>query len=232
MQLAKPCVDVGLYTNEADETLAFWRDEVGLPYEELLKAGGGVHQHRLGLNGSVLKVNHARQALPAAPPSGYRELFVSREGVTAPRTLHDPGGNRVTCVAPGSDGVVGIAVQLGVRDEDAFRRFYGDALGLEPLDAHSFRCGDSLIRFERDAAAQGDQAMFAAGYRYLTIQVYSVDREHARMLERGATEARAPFTLGETARISFVRDPDGNFIEISQRKSLTGSLAPDPDQDA
>jgi hypothetical protein len=30
--------------------------------------------------------------------------------------------------------------------------------------------------------------------------------------------------LGSTARISFVRDPDGNWIEISQRASLTGTL--------
>jgi lactoylglutathione lyase len=30
--------------------------------------------------------------------------------------------------------------------------------------------------------------------------------------------------LGETARISFILDPDGNWIEISQRASLTGAL--------
>jgi hypothetical protein len=30
--------------------------------------------------------------------------------------------------------------------------------------------------------------------------------------------------LGDVAYISFVRDPDGNWIEISQRKSITGSL--------
>jgi lactoylglutathione lyase len=41
---------------------------------------------------------------------------------------------------------------------------------------------------------------------------------------RGGTEGRPPLTLGATARISFVRDPDGNWIEISQRASLTGPL--------
>jgi lactoylglutathione lyase len=34
----------------------------------------------------------------------------------------------------------------------------------------------------------------------------------------------APITLGETARISFIRDPDGNWIELSQRASLVGPL--------
>jgi hypothetical protein len=30
--------------------------------------------------------------------------------------------------------------------------------------------------------------------------------------------------MGEVAVISFVRDPDGNFIELSQRASLLGGL--------
>jgi lactoylglutathione lyase len=34
----------------------------------------------------------------------------------------------------------------------------------------------------------------------------------------------APVKLGDVAHISFVRDPDGNWIEISQRKSITGTL--------
>ena len=74
MKLAKPRIDVGLYTNRRDEMLAFWRDEVGLPYEELLPMGGGVQQHRFGLNGSVLKVNHSRDPIPDEPRAGYREL--------------------------------------------------------------------------------------------------------------------------------------------------------------
>jgi hypothetical protein len=30
--------------------------------------------------------------------------------------------------------------------------------------------------------------------------------------------------MGDVAMISFVRDPDGNFIELSQRASLVGGL--------
>ncbi|HBK11323.1 MAG TPA: VOC family protein, partial [Gammaproteobacteria bacterium] len=41
----------------------------------------------------------------------------------------------------------------------------------------------------------------------------------------GGAEGMAPVRLGDVAYISFVRDPDGNWIEISQRKSITGSLA-------
>ena len=64
--------------------------------------------------------------------------------------------------------------------------------------------------------------MTGPGYRYFTVQVFEVDREHAGILARGGAEGRAPLTLGKVARISFVRDPDGNWIEISQRASLTG----------
>ena len=44
------------------------------------------------------------------------------------------------------------------------------------------------------------------------------------MLAKGGREALAPVTLGTTARISMVRDPDGNWIELSQRASIVGSL--------
>ena len=68
--------------------------------------------------------------------------------------------------------------------------------------------------------------MRGLGYRYITVQVWKVDEEHANFLARGGTEASAPRTLGTTARISFIKDPDENWIEVSQRASLTGDLSP------
>ncbi len=43
-------------------------------------------------------------------------------------------------------------------------------------------------------------------------------------MSMGVWEGAAPLTLGKVARISMIRDPDGNFIEISQRASLTGPI--------
>jgi lactoylglutathione lyase len=82
----------------------------------------------------------------------------------------------------------------------------------------------SLLALEHDANADGDAQMRGIGYRYLTIQVFDVVGEHAAILSRGGKEGSAPVRLGDVAYISFVRDPDGNWIEISQRKSITGSL--------
>ena len=222
MNLAKPHIDVGLMTNALEPMLAFWQEAVGLPFEEVLPLGRGRRQHRHGMNGSVLKLNHWRDPLPVVPPSGYRELWIARAGLGARRELHDPDGNRIVLVP--REGVEGIGVRLGVRDEDAFHRFYRDALQLEPIGRNTYRCGDSLLSFHFDPSAPHDAAMDGRGFRYITIQVWDVDAEHRGIVARGGSEGLAPITLGDVARISFVRDPDGNWIEISQRASLTGSV--------
>lgn len=224
IELAKPHLDIGLFTNRLEPLLAFWQGEAGLPFEELLPVGGGVRQHRHGANGSVVKINHARDPLPAVPPSGYRELLIARAGLREPRALCDPDGNRVTLLPPGHEGVTGIGVRMAVRDLAAFADFWGRVFGVEPAGPHAFRCGDSLLIGEEQADVQPAGEMRAPGYRYLTVQVRDVEAAHAELVRRGAAEGRPPVTLGTTARISFVRDPDGNWIEVSQRASLTGPL--------
>jgi lactoylglutathione lyase len=224
MKLAKQHLDVGLFTNNEAALLEFWQHEVGLAFEETLPLGGGVRQHRHAMNGSVLKLNAAREPINGAPPSGYRELTIAREGVTAPRTLVDPDGNGIVLAPSGYEGVTGIRVRMVVRSADDFRRFFVTAMQFDEIEANAYRCGDSLVTVEQDAAAVRTDPMRAPGYRYLTVQVHDVDAEHRGIVERGGDEGRAPVTLGATARVSFVRDPDGNWIEVSQRASLTGPL--------
>jgi lactoylglutathione lyase len=224
MDLAKPHIDVGLFTNNTAAMLEFWQQKVGLEFEEMLPLSPGVRQHRHAMNGSVLKLNSVRDPMEAAPASGYRELLIARDRIGDSEQLVDPDGNRVTLVPRGQQGIQGIGVRMAVRDAPAMHRFLGVALGLEAHDQNAYRCGDSLISFEIDAAAAPVGKMQAPGYRYITIQVRRVDAEHAGIIERGGAEGRPPLTLGTTARISFVRDPDGNWIEVSQRASLTGQI--------
>lgn len=224
MQLAKPRIDIGLATNDLEPMLAFWQGEAGAPLDHVLPIRRGQDQHRHDVMGSVLKINHHATPLPANPPSGYRELVIAREGLAAPRSLTDPEGNRVSLVPPGHEGVTQIGVRIGVRDLDAHRRFYGEALGLSEERPGVFRAGESLILLEADPAAPVDAQMQGPGWRYITFQVFKVDDEHAQVLAKGGREALAPLTLGTTARISMVRDPDGNWIELSQRASIVGSL--------
>jgi catechol 2,3-dioxygenase-like lactoylglutathione lyase family enzyme len=223
MRIAKAAIDVGLHTTNKDAMLDFWQREIGLPFHETLPVGRGVHQLRHGIGESVLKINHNRDALPATPPAGYRHLTIAQPGVTSPRALADPDGNRVTLVPPGHDGIEQLQMQIAVRDLDAHRDFYRRILGLTETDGR-FRCGVSLLSLVHDAHATGDSQMRGIGYRYLTIQVFDVVGAHREILTRGGLEGSAPVRLGDVAYISFVRDPDGNWIEISQRKSITGSL--------
>ena len=224
VRLAKNHIDVGIPTAQIDAQLAFWQNEVGLPFEELLLLGGGRRQHRHGMNGSVLKINESRGPLPDAPLAGYRELFIARDGPSASRVMTDPDGNRVVLLPRGEQDITGIGVRLAVRDTAAFDDFYGRILGLERVREHTYQWGDSLVMFEQDRTAVAPASREGIGYRYVTVQVWDVDAEHAAFVALGATEGMAPVTLGETARISFIRDPDGNWIEVSQRASLTGAL--------
>ena len=83
MKLAKPRIDIGFATNDAPAALAFWQNEIGLPFEYTQPIRRGYKQHRHDLCGSVLKINQVYEALPDNPPSGYLELLIARDGIAA-----------------------------------------------------------------------------------------------------------------------------------------------------
>lgn len=224
MHLAKPQIDIGLATNHLAPLLEFWQHEVGVKFDHVLPIRRGQDQHRHDIAGSVLKINHHTAALPATPPSGYVELLIARSGLSETVSLADPDGNRMMLVPQGFEGVTQIGVRIAVRDLDAHRRFYGDALGLPEETRGRFRAGESVILLEQQSDAPDDAQMQGAGWRYITFQVPKVDVEHATVVAKGGREAMGPITLGVTARISMVRDPDGNWIELSQRASVVGTL--------
>jgi catechol 2,3-dioxygenase-like lactoylglutathione lyase family enzyme len=228
MKLAKPRIDIGLRTNNVQPLLDFWQKEISVPFDHLLPVRKGQYQHRHDLLGSVLKINELADPIPDRPPSGYHELLIAREGLPESKSLADPEGNRVALVPKGTHGIERIGIRLLVRDVAAHRKFYTEALGLpegpKAGNAVTFLAGDTVLLLEQSPDAPSDSGMEGKGWRYITFQVFEVDREHAHVLAHGGREARAPVTLGTTARISMVRDPDGNWIELSQRASITGSL--------
>ena len=230
MDLAKKCIDIGIYTNQREQQLDFWQQQVGLPFEELLKVGGGSHQLRHNLNGSVFKLNHSRNPLPENTPSGYQELLIAEDDIDEPVSLTDPDGNQVRLVPKGYKGITHIGIVMRVRDLTEFQNFYKNILQIEQIDATTFRWATTVFLLEEDpshvstTSMQG-LGMQGLGFRYITVQVLKVDEEHRAFLDRGGREGDPPRTLGSTARISFILDPDGNWIEISQRASLTGDLS-------
>lgn len=231
MDLAKARVDVGLNTNNLEPMLAFWQNEVGAKFDHVLPLGPGMQQHRHDINGSVLKINHYRDPLPDRSPSGYSEVLIARAGLAQPTTLRDPDGNLVTLTPPNDQAVAQIGIRLRVRDLEAHHRFYRDALRLPECPSGSsggFRAGETTLLFSAGADAPSDAAFDGRGWRYITFQIFKVDSEHSQIMASGlGSEGFPPRTLGQTARISMVRDPDGNWIELSQRASITGTLEPD-----
>ena len=224
MRLAKQHLDVGLFTNQIEAMLEFWQREVGLPFEEGLPTGGGNMQHRHGLNGGVLKVNHSRAPLEDEPPSGYVRLLIARNGLEGPRDLVDPDGNAVSLVPVGHRGIRAAAVEIAVPSLERAQRYYGTALEFEEPEPGVFRCGETLLFLREEPGRVRAGSMRGRGYRYLTVQVWDADEEFGRIVATGGEGASTPRTMGSVARFGFVRDPGGNWLEISQRASLTGPL--------
>ena len=222
MDLAKPHLDVGLYTSRFVEARRFYEDDLGLAYEELLKAGRGVHQHRFGLRGAVLKVNDSREPLEEAV-TGYRGLLVADPDVSGPRRLCDPDGLEVVVAPVGHEGIDATGVRWASSDPDRLGRLLADGFDAEALGDGRWRVGETVVVVELDPGVVVGP-LRARGFRYLTVQVRDVRAEHDRLRALGWQEGTAPVRLGDVAMISFVRDPDGSWIEVSQRASLTGPL--------
>ena len=227
MQLAKSVIDVGLSTNNLEPMLQFWQQDAGIRFDHVLPVRRGQKQYRHDEQGSIIKLNHHAESLPEAAPSGYRELIIARAGLQKPRRMVDPDGNRVQLVPQGYDGVTQLAVAMGVRSLGEHRKFYGDILGFAEQSwsgGPAFCLGDSLLLLEEDRAATADPVRQARGWRYITLQVADIDAVHGELRSKGVREGLAPITLGDVARISMILDPDGNWIELSRRASIVGSL--------
>jgi len=214
MRFAKDCLDVGLYTDRYDALRAFYCDDVGLEYEELLKAGRGIHQHRVGLRGSVLKLNDSREPLESTR-TNFLRLDISSDLY---EIFADPDGTAVWL----RQDVETIAVHWASSDPDRLAVMLRDGFDAQQVADNRWKVGTTTLVLHHGGQPMGP--LRSRGFRYLTAQVWDVREEHARLVSLGWTEGTAPIKLGETAYISFVLDPDGAPVEISQRASLTGPL--------
>jgi len=227
LEVVKAAVDIGVQANDLAAHEAFWRDELGLRFDHVLPVGGGVHQHRYDLHGAVLKLNHHRDPLPADAVTGYTALAVvdpvrAADGITG-RT--GPDGVRVALMPPTRDGsrvhVLVEASDVG-RTLDVLEAAFGGA-----REEGALRLGETKLSVKLRRDRPPTTSMQGLGIRYLTVQVRDVVAAHAHALAAGMAEGVAPRRLGDVAAISFVRLPDGDWIELSQRASLTGPLPDD-----
>jgi lactoylglutathione lyase len=223
MQLVKPALDVGVAIAAADPAamLAFYRERVGLAVDHDLPLGGGRLQARHHWGDSIVKLNHRRGGEAPGVPTGGGPVTFHGPGLEAATGLEDPEGNGVR-LAPAE--ARWLELELRVADPEASARFFRK-LGL-PLEDDRVAVGHSALRLVPAASPAPPGGLDGAGIRYVTFQVDRADAAHAEALDAGGREGMAPRTLGDVARISFVIEPGGHWIELSQRASLTGSLEP------
>ncbi len=136
--------------------------------------------------------------------------------------LRAPAGDRLT---------TRMQIGLTVADVQRSRRFYGEQLGLkeEPemkLPAsmgtvgnvrYGFVLGGTTIKFwsRGELPTKTGAPPRYTGIRLITAHVPDADAAHAELVDRGITVAVAPHDFQGLARVFFVTDPDGNWIEFA-----------------
>ncbi|MBI4692707.1 MAG: VOC family protein [Gammaproteobacteria bacterium] len=226
MQLARGGFDVGLFTNALEPQLAFWQQRLGLAFDHMGRLGGGIRQHRHHLGEAILKLNHAREALPGLPATGYRELIVAGD-VAVAQPLVDPDGNRVTLVPRGARGVTSYGLVVSAAEPAAHDRFYREVIGLACLAPGVYAAGAARLFVEAGPRVADSADWRGPGYRYLTFQVVDARAAFAAARAVGAAIGAELVDFGDLVRFGFVRDPEGNWIELSERTTFTGRpLAP------
>lgn len=221
MKLAKPHIDLGLFTRQIGKHREFWGGTVGLRLDHELELRKGWVQHRFDAHDSVIKVNHWSDDLPPLPPTGYVGLTIARDGTSGWEGRH-PEGNWVRLVPPGTDGVTRIGITVRTPDPARMMGFYVDAMEFDRVGPFTARCGDTMLFVEQGPGGSETDDFVGPGYRYLTVQIFDADQAMKDIVARGGRIARDAVNFKDVARYGFVKDPDGNWIEISARASLTG----------
>lgn len=229
MELARPQIDVGIFTHHLEPMQKFYGETLGLQFESVMPVGGGFKQYRYLCNGSVIKLMHTRDQLRPRRPGGYETIMIASPKVDRAEALADPEDNTIELVPPGADDVTQIEVRLGVTDINRFDDFYRRALGATAIGNYRYRLGETIFGVYHEPAMRPVpplpfpnalevvKAMAELGIQYVTIQTKDCDDAYKQLTSAGAATAIAPTDFGTVARIAFVRDPDGNFIELARR---------------
>jgi lactoylglutathione lyase len=171
----------------------------------------------------------ARDPLPRRHPGGYETIIVASDRFPQPEAFNDPDGNSIVFVPAGRDDVDQLEVRIGVSNLDLFDVFYASVMGAISIGGHRYKLGETIFATFRHPLAKPIRlapltnlaevvrSMARVGIRYITLQVKNCDAAFRALSTAGAAVGTAPETFGSIARAAFVRDPDGNLIELSQR---------------
>jgi catechol 2,3-dioxygenase-like lactoylglutathione lyase family enzyme len=195
---------------------------MGLPVIDTLPIEPGYVLHRFDAHGSALKLNVLATPLPARR-TGYVRIVWPDPTCRRPERLEDPDGNAVERVPPGHLDIEQVGIVYRVPSLASATAFASEALGAEQLAADRFRLGQTVLIFEVDPNTARSGALEALGFTYTTLHVTDTVAVHTHLVSHGCAEAIPPTPFESITTYSFVRDPTGNWIEVSQRADLTGT---------
>jgi catechol 2,3-dioxygenase-like lactoylglutathione lyase family enzyme len=217
--LARPGLDLGIPTDHGAAMRAFYEHELGLTLHSENEIIEGHDEVFYELHGSWLKLNTSVEPLAPAV-TGFRALLVADPDPAADvRTLHDPDGLPVTVMPRGHLGLDELGLEMLVPDIDAQARFLLDGCGAERVGERGYRVGNTVIFLERSVSPMAITPIVRRGLTMLTFVVTDLLDAHQFLLDHGAIHGlRAADDPGVPGRclFSFVRDPNGNWIELVQ----------------
>ena len=234
-RVSRPLFDLGLFSGNP-AMLDFYEHVLALPLEDILQHSPTYQERFYGIASSghhcSLKINYTTEGMEPGV-SGYTGLLIAREGLNEPRTHTDPDGLAVTLVPPGWRGITGVGIEITVPDIDAQRRFLVDVLGCVPDTAddseHGYTSGETRV-FVKAGATGWPSPTWRNGFNYILVPVDDVAEAHSYAITLGAAHGLRPIRLADRCVFSWIRDPNGNWVEFVQYTD-TGPLPDIPRAD-
>ena len=116
---------------------------------------------------------------------------------------------------------------LNVTDLDKSIDFYTKELGLQFVSRREVKQNNAEIAFLKDNAAGAlelthwrDKKSLAEGdnFDHIAFETDNIDTRIAELRNHGVSIAMEPFSLqGSSHKIAFIKDPDGNWLELIER---------------
>ncbi len=221
MELAKRHLDAGFFCSDLESDRDFWHSQIKLEFQGTLELGETLvahptTQYRYAAGGSIVKVNHYQGELPHndQEPSGYHGVAVASD-VKEPQAYKTLSGEAVNIVPNGFDDITGIGISVISQDPEKLLQFYTDIMEFEKVGPRKIKAGETVIFVDEGEGGTETSTFSGTGFRYMTVHVVNADIALKGISNRGGTISMEPIDYGKIARLGFVTDPDGNWIEVA-----------------
>lgn len=223
MRLAKPTIDIGLFSDNPAMP-EFYGSTLGLPRGDVLPHSPTYSEIFFTLGECSLKINHSTEPM-ASGSSGYVGLWIARRGATEVQRWSDPDGLEISVVPVGHRGITTVGIDCRVADVAGERSFLVDAIGAQPVGASGLRIGDAVL-FLTEGDAPPPTPTWRRGLNYYVLFVEDCVAAHEELVRAGGVRSVDPVRLADRCVFSWTRTPSGNWIELVQYAELSGPLPP------